>query len=86
MERAGEGGTVLALQEARAQITVFGEAEGEFEGAGGAIGVGDARLKRRQVMRPGQQSRDGVLGEPCGIAVLALFGEARGPFTSSPCR
>ena len=40
---AGEGGTVLALQKAGGEMAVLGETEGEFVGAGGAIGVGDAR-------------------------------------------
>ena len=71
-----EVGSLLALQEAGGEVAVFGEAGGEFVGAGGALGVVARRGKRDVVVRLGEQAGDGVLREPGRIAVLALLGEA----------
>jgi len=57
-------------------VAVFGEAGGEFVGAGGAPGVVARRGQRDVVVRLGEQAGGGVLREPGGIAVLALLGEA----------
>ena len=52
----GEVGALLALQEAGGEMAVFGEAGGEFVGAGGALGVVARRGKRDVVVRLGEQA------------------------------
>ena len=69
----GEVGALLTLQEAGGEVTVFGEAGGEFVGAGGALGLVARRGQRDVVVRLGEQAGEGVLREPGGIAVPTHF-------------
>jgi hypothetical protein len=64
---------LLSKLQTGGEEAVFGEALFEFVLPSGAIGVCHARLKRRQVMRRGQQSGDSVLREPCGTVSFVVF-------------